>query len=268
MTTKQRPSVFPVAAFAVCLILSGCATEQKQQTEVWLQDKPMVMQSVVQAQTRQQQIEQRIAVLEKRLAELETARLQQDAVLASAQEEITGMKGQIRSLQRAAAQLNASRKITKQKLDKKIESIAQAIKPAEPADQTINKEAEKDHYTAAYLALKSGRYEEAIEKFRDLLKTYPNGGYSDQAYYWLGESYLAQNNIERAVGNLDWFVGHYPESTKHAAGMLRLATAYQTQQRPDEAVAMLRRLIDQHADSPAAEEARNLLKSSSENPAK
>lgn len=227
-----------------------------------------MMQTLAQAQARQKALEDRVAMLERQLGEQATGKMQQDALLASAQEAIDRMQGQIRSLQRAAEQLNVSRKITRQKLDKKIEKIAQAIKPAEPADQSVNREEEKDHYTAAYLALKSGRYDEAIEKFRELLKTYPNGGYSDQAYYWLGESYLAQNNIERAIGNLEWFVGHYPDSTKHAVGMLRLGMAYQMQERPDEATSMLRRLIEQHADSPAAEEARKLLQSSPDPTAK
>lgn len=265
-TAKQRPSVFPVAAFAVGMMLAGCASQSKAPPEAWLQDKPQVLQSVEQSRLRQQQLEVRLDGLEKQLSEQATAEHQQQAELAAAREKIAQMQQHIRRLQQSAVRMNASRKITKQKLDKKIEKIAQAIKPPEPADQAANQEEEKDHYTAAYLALKSGRYDEAIEKFRALLKGYPNGGYSDQAYYWLGESYLAQNNIERAVGNLEWMVAHYPESTKHAAGMLRLAMAYHDQARFDEERSMLKRLIDLHADSPAAEEARKRLQSLSEKP--
>lgn len=224
----------------------------------------MVMQALAQNRSQQKQLEEQLEALRKQWAEQTTEAKQQQATLASMQESIAQMRAKIRRLQSAAARMNKSRKITKQKLDKKIEKIAQAIKPAEPAEQTVNSEEEKDHYTAAYLALKSGRYDEAIEKFRELLKTYPNGGYSDQAYYWLGESYLAQNNIERAIGNLEWMVGHYPESTKHAAGMLRLGMTYQLQQRPDDARKILLRLIEKHAESPAAEEARKLLQPKSE----
>jgi len=245
-------------------MLPGCASDQKAAPDAWLQDKPMMMQAVGQNRSQQKQLQEQLDELRKQLAEQKTEVQQQQAVLASAQETIAQMQAKIRRLQSAAARMNASRKITKQKLDKKIEKIAQAIKPAEPADQAVNSEEEKDHYTAAYLALKSGRYDEAIEKFRELLKTYPTGGYSDQAYYWLGESYLAQNNVERAVGNLEWMVGHYPESTKHAAAMLRLGMTYQLQQRPDEARAILLRLIEKHADSPAAEEARKLLQATPE----
>jgi len=268
-TAKQRPSGFPVAAFTVCLMaatlmLPGCATDQKPAPDAWLQDKAMVMRAVAQNLSHQKQLEEQIDALRKQLAEQKTESQQQQADLASTQKTIAQMQAKIGRLQSAAARMNKSRKITKQKLDKKIEKIAQAIKPAEPAEQAVNSEEEKDHYTAAYLALKSGRYDEAIEKFRELLKTYPNGGYSDQAYYWLGESYLAQNNIERAVGNLEWMVGHYPESTKHAAGMLRLGMTYQLQQRLDESRDILLRLIEKHADSPAAEEARKLLQSKPE----
>ena len=250
-----------MAAFAVSLLLAGCASQQKQEPDAWEQDKQQVMQAIEQLQTQQQQLTEALAQAQKQQTEQLTTNQQQNAQYHALQERVAMLQANLRKLQSAAVRLNESRKITKEKLDKKIEKIAQAIKPAEPGDQSVSKEDEKDHYTAAYLALKSGRYDEAIEKFRELLKSYPNGGYSDQAYYWLGESYLSQNNIERAIGNLEWLVAHYPDSTKHAAAMLRLGMAYQKQKRIDEARNVLQRLIDMHPDSPAAEQARQLLPS-------
>jgi len=253
-----------VAAFAVCLVLAGCAADQKK-VESWHQDKQLVMQSVEQLQEQQREMLERLSLVENQLADEKTATMQQHAAYASQQEQIAQLKGKLHSLQNATARLNESRKITKLKLDKKIEKIAQAIKPAEPVELPgSGGEEEKDHYTAAYLALKSGRYEEAINNFRDLLKAHPNSAYSDQAYYWLGESYLAQNNTPRAIGNFEWMVSNYPESTKHAVAMLRLGIAYQTQGRTTEARDLLQRLIKTHGDSPAAEEARVLLQSISE----
>jgi len=54
-------------------------------------------------------------------------------------------------------------------------------------------------------------------------------------------------------------VANYPDSTKHAAAMLRLGMAYQMQDRSGEARDMLSRLIETHAESAAAQEARQLL---------
>jgi tol-pal system protein YbgF len=247
-------------------MLAACSPQKVEKPEVWLQDKQTVMQSIQQLQDQQKQLGETLALTQKQqLVSQEITKQQQQAEYAALQEQVGQLKKQLRKLQDIAARLSESRKITSQTLDKKIEKIAQAIKPAEPADQTSDKEAEKDHYTAAYLALKSGRYDEAIQKFRDLLKSYPNGGYSDQAYYWLGESYLAQHDTVRAVGNLEWLVIHYPNSTKHAAAMLELGMAYQTQKRFDEARDILQRLIDIHADSPAAAEAKKLLQQSAPN---
>jgi len=262
-----------VAAFSACLLFVGCVNDKQAHPDAWTQDKMLVLQSIDALQTQQGESSKNRQEMHRKLAELKTAQTQNDAAYAAQQEEITKLKQQIRKLQLTMHRLKSTtsllkkaRRISKKKLDKKIEKIARAIKPqaiksAEPADQNVAAEKEKDHYTAAYLALKSGRYEEAITKFRDLLKAYPKGQYSDQAYYWLGESYLALNNVSRAIGNMEWLVSHYPESTKHAATMLKLGLAYQSQERFDEAKNIWRKLIHLHGDTPAAERAGKLLAS-------
>lgn len=255
---QLRPSVFPVAAFAVSILLVGCVTGKKDAPN-WQQDKQTVTQSIEQLQDKQKEIEQTLTLIQKQLAEQSTDNKGKTAAYAALHEQVGKMNNQIRKLHNAAAQLNASRKITKMNMDKKIEKIAQAIKPAEVIEQTGSVEEVKDHYTAAYLALKSGRYEEAIGKFREFLKKHPANNYSDQAYYWLGESYLAQNNIPRAIGNFEWMVANYPESTKHAAAMFQLGVAYQTQGRVGEAREILTRLVDTYPESASAQEAQKLL---------
>jgi len=256
----KRPSIFPVAAFALCIVLLGCTAEKKE-PDAWMQDRQLVLQSIKNLQQQQEQLGKTLSQVQKELAEQQSVNQQQNAGYAALHEDVGQLKKQTRSLKMTSNRLKKSRKISSQKLDKKIEKIAQAIKPAAPTDQADGKEEEKDHYTAAYLALKSGRYDEAIEKFRDLLKSYPGGQYSDQAYYWLGESYLAQNDTGRAVGNLEWLVSHYPDSARHAAAMLRLGIAYQSQGRMDEAINIWRRLVKTNTASPAADQARKLLQS-------
>ncbi len=267
-----RSSVFPMAAFSACLLLSGCVSgKQQQHVDAWTQDKLLVLQSIETLQKQQNQLADSVKSLHQQWAEIKTNQQQGNAAYAAQQEEIVNIKRQIARLKVATTRLKAtskllkkSRQISKNNMDRKIEKIAMAIKPqviksAEPANHTIAGEKEKDHYTAAYLALKSGRYDEAIEKFRDLLKSFPKGQYSDQAYYWLGESYLALNNTGRAIGNLEWLVAHYPESTKHAITMLKLGIAYRSQKRFADAKAIWEQLIRKHADSLAAERARKLL---------
>jgi len=217
----------------------------------------MVMQSIEQLQAQQKQLLERLTLAEKQLADEKVANRQQYAVYAAQQEQIAQLKDKIRRLQNTTAQLNESRKLTKQNLDKKIEKIAQAIKPADPVEVPGSSvEEEKDHYTAAYLALKSGRYEEAINNFRDLLKAHPNSAYSDQAYYWLGESYVAQGRNKDAVEAFTMVANNFPQSPKHAAALLKLASVYESLNMIGDARAVLNRVTKEHPDSRSAERAR------------
>ena len=267
-----RPSGFPVAVFAACLLLSACATtrqEADKQGETWAQERALVLQSIQDLQQQDKQrkddIQAERQVLNRQLDDMRGKIRQQEALsaaqkekLAVLQHRIRQLRAEIRRLESVTANLKKSRKANKKKMDKKIETIAKAVQPQEAV--TEHNEDEKNRYTEAYLALKSGNYDEAIKDFRALLKDYPHGAYNDQAYYWIAESYLAQNNLERAIGNLEWLVAHYPKSPKHAVAMLKLGQAYQKQRRVKEGSDIWLRLIQQHPDSPAAEEARKLWK--------
>ncbi len=120
-------------------------------------------------------------------------------------------------------------------------------------------EAEKNAYTSAYLALKSGRHEEASKAFKEQLKAFPEGEYTDQAWYWLGESQYAQQLQKPAIASFKQVIDKFPASVKHAAALLRLGQIYQSTQQPKLASRYFNRLIKEHADSTAAEQARSAL---------
>jgi len=113
------------------------------------------------------------------------------------------------------------------------------------------------------LALKRGRYDEASAGFSDVIAAHPDGEYTDQAYYWLGESLVAQRQLKRAVKAFSLVVSKYPRGAKHAAALLKLATTYQSLNQLGDARAALARVIQEHPDSRAAERARVLLQSMS-----
>lgn len=120
-------------------------------------------------------------------------------------------------------------------------------------------ENEKNTYTAAYLAYKSGRLDEAAKGFNKQLDLYPKGEYVDQAWYWLGETRYAQHGYTLAMNAFKHIADHYPESGKHAAALLKLGKILQSLERDREAKKYYARLINEHADSEAAEQARAAL---------
>ncbi|MDQ7000703.1 MAG: tetratricopeptide repeat protein [Mariprofundus sp.] len=127
------------------------------------------------------------------------------------------------------------------------------------ADKAALLEAEKNAYTAAYLAWKSGRYDEAANAFNKQLDLYPNGEYSDQAWYWLGETRFAQHDYYRALNAFKYVADHYPDSVKHAAALLKLGQISESQNHWQQSALYYKRLIRDHADSDLAEQARKAL---------
>jgi len=150
---------------------------------------------------------------------------------------------------------------------KKIEKDIQKVSDGAARDTALSKKSkEKDRYTAAYLSLKSGRYDEAILSFQDLLHQFPKGELVDQAYYWLGESFLSKGDLEHAVDAFLNLTQHYPKSAKYQPALLKLGMAYQEKGRVGDAKAVFQRLIDEYPDSRVSDRARSQLSSLNSTP--
>ncbi|MDQ6959758.1 MAG: tol-pal system protein YbgF [Mariprofundaceae bacterium] len=255
---KRRPPVLPVAvALVSCLGISACASHKEP--DAWLQDKQIVIASIKQLQRDQQSLKKEMGNLQGRMMNLEQAQTVRTSMVDAQNASIRQLQTSIARLETMADRSKKSSQITKQKLVRKLDKIAKSIsKAVAPPAQAV--EEEKNRYTAAYLALKSGRYEEATNGFRTLLKTFPKGEYTDQAWYWLGESYYARRKLKQAVNAFETVVMHYPKSPKYAAALFKLGLAYKRASRTGDARAIFKRLIREHPDSAAAEQARRQLK--------
>ena len=253
----KRPSVFPVAALFVMLAFSGCVPKGAAS---WQADKEIVLQSIQQTQAANASMQDTVATLEARVVELEKSLKEQEA-------ENKALAATVMAVRKANPRKIVSSKVSAkdQKLARKLEKIESSIRSATnnkgaPVIQPSDKSIEKNSYTAAYLALKSGRYEEASIGFKTLLHEHPQGEYADQAWFWLAESYFAQRKYNDAIDAFNKVANNYPESAKHPAALLKLAVAYQESKRRGDAKAVLQRLIQQHPESNAAEQARSELR--------
>ncbi|MDH3642890.1 MAG: hypothetical protein OES38_12390, partial [Gammaproteobacteria bacterium] len=57
---------------------------------------------------------------------------------------------------------------------------------------------ERDAYTGAFNLMKNRQFEESTDAFNKLIVDYPNGQFTPNAFYWLGELYLAKSEHEKA----------------------------------------------------------------------
>ena len=70
---------------------------------------------------------------------------------------------------------------------------------------------ERAAYDAAFDALKAGHYAESAQLFQAFLEPYPNGTYTPNALYWLGESYYVTQNYQLAQEQFQALLDRYPD---------------------------------------------------------
>ena len=85
---------------------------------------------------------------------------------------------------------------------------------------------EQSQYQQAFGLLKEGRYDQATKAFGTFLKTYPSGPYSDNAQYWLGESYYVNRQFQPAMTEFNKLVQTYPDSAKVSHAKLKMGLIY------------------------------------------
>ena len=128
---------------------------------------------------------------------------------------------------------------------------ASASRPATPpAGGTAPPE--REAYTAAFNLMKESRFEESRDAFNQFIADYPNGQFTPNAFYWLGELYLATDEVEQARQSFAQVLSLYPEHRKVADALYKLGVVHHRLEDLERSRQYLNRVIAEHPDSPAA----------------
>ena len=100
--------------------------------------------------------------------------------------------------------------------------------------------------------LDNSRYSEAAENLRLLILSYPNGTYTGDAYFWLGEIYLVQEMFEDSSEILNAFVSKFENHPRKPDGLYKLALAKINLNEIPAAEAFLQEVISNYPNSGAA----------------
>jgi tol-pal system protein YbgF len=90
-----------------------------------------------------------------------------------------------------------------------------------PAVPVNNEREEKLDYQNAYDLLILGRNREAIVEFDKFLVKYPDGTYTDNAHYWLGEANYVERQFNEAIDRFNVVIFQFPGSRKVPDARLR-----------------------------------------------
>ena len=119
--------------------------------------------------------------------------------------------------------------------------------------------AEKTAYTQAYDLLARGQNDEAVARFGDFLERYPDGPYSDNAWYWQGEAMYARRRFDEAVRNFRVVVEAFPDGPKVPDARLKIGYALYEQGEYGPARELLTAVQDEYPGRSAAVLARKRL---------
>ncbi len=85
---------------------------------------------------------------------------------------------------------------------------------------------EREAYTAAFDLMKQRQFAASADGFRAVIQNYPNGAYTPNAFYWLGELQLAQDDAEAARQSFAQVVNLYPDHQKVPDALYKLGVVY------------------------------------------
>ena len=116
-----------------------------------------------------------------------------------------------------------------------------------------------DLYKDAYESFQKGNLEAARKKFEAFIKQYPNTELSDNAQFWIGETYYLKKDYEKAILEYEKAISKYPEGDKIPAALFKQALAFLELGDKTNGKNLLKRVIDRYPHSDQADLAKKRL---------
>ena len=137
-----------------------------------------------------------------------------------------------------------------------------AVNRPDQAEPMLSIEEEaKQSYRESYQLVKDREFERAQTSLASFIKRYPSSSYIPNAYFWLGElQYLAMELLLSRDSFLS-LIEQYPQHKKVADAKFKLGKVYYQLGQSAKARIMLESVLSDHAESTAANPARQFLNS-------
>lgn len=111
---------------------------------------------------------------------------------------------------------------------------------------------DRANYQAAFELLKQGRYKEASAALRQFRVAFPDSSLSDNAQYWLAETYYVSQTYDRALPEFKAVVDKYPQSRKIPDALLKIGYCNYELKRFEAARKALREVVNNYPETTAA----------------
>ncbi len=230
-----------------------------QSFPLFAQSNPSLEQRILrleqQAQTRQQlqiQMNEQIIELQKEVRELRGMveehdyKLQQ--ILERQRDLYRDIENRLSAISTSPQALSSNTQpSTTQNADPVIVSKPPQKVPTDNSDSNANGDDGRVAFEDAFKLVRNKQYSQAIQSFEAFLQQYPNGAYSDNARFWIGQVYFAQSNFDKAEEQFSLLRTEFPQSSKISAAMLKLADIKVKQEKWSEAKALYNEIMTSYS---------------------
>jgi tol-pal system protein YbgF len=192
----------------------------------------------------------RTRVLEEKGKILEEKNRTQDERTKALEERFRAMEDRLKSMEAKIDQV-----ASKQAEVEKAAATAREVPPEVKGLST----GMSDLYREAFETYQRGDMEGARKKFEAFLKQYPNTDLSDNAQFWIGETYYGKKDYERAILEYEKAIAKYPEGDKVPAAILKQALSFLELGDKTNGKNLLRRVMERYPHSEQAEIAKKRL---------
>ncbi len=118
----------------------------------------------------------------------------------------------------------------------------------------------KSLYDAAYNDYLKGNFDLGVREFQEYLANFPSTDLSDNAAYWIGESYYRQRRFRQAIEQFDVVLNRYPKGDKVPSALLKKGYSYLELGERPQGVVQLQHVVRQYPTSDEANLARQRLR--------
>ena len=153
------------------------------------------------------------------------------------QREVLNLRGQVEEQTYLVKRLQRDQKEQYLDLDRRLVAVS-ASQPAPGPVSTLPGVAddgapvtanlsERESYNAAFEAMRAREFDRSLLGFQNLIERFPNGKYTPNAYYWIGELYsVDETDLELARQSFMQVASLYPDHQKAPDAQYKLGVVY------------------------------------------
>lgn len=182
------------------------------------------------------------------------------AQLDAMQKDVQALRNDVETLQHEVGQSNDRQKDLYLDIDQRLQAIETANANLDvfeggslsPGQLPVPGGTDRANYQAAFELLKQGRYDQAAIALQQFMVAFPGSELSDNAQYWLAETYYVTQKYKQALPAFQEVIDRYPDSRKIPDALLKIGYCNYELKRIDAAEKALQAVAADYPETTAA----------------